>query len=287
MKKWMKMGLILSFTAVLSLVPSLAYGDERGLSEEEFAKICEDSCAKSRWMHPLLKNPAEDPFNYEFHYRDVILSDDGEGFIDNPEDIKEDRELSYGIILMDMADGYEVSYEYHITDNASDQETVVEGKTITPYYRAVPVGEADDSGEKQYTYFRNEPEEPPVIPSFPQNYDWKKHKGDSVSVYAHVTVRSLEDGQTYTFNSDGVNMVTNFYKDEPDCYKLAPTEIGVYTVKEGDTLQKIARSYYGSSDQWNYIYIRNKRVIRNPDLIHPELLLVIPDAKAIVPPYRY
>lgn len=289
MKKWMKMGLLLSLAAVLSLAPFPAYAEKEGLSEEEFAKVCEKSHAKSRWMNPPLKNPAEDPFNYEFHYRDVILSPDGEGFIDNQEDMKRDEDLAFGKVLMDMADGYEVSYEHHITDISSDQKTevVVEGKTITPYYRAVPVDGTAGSGEQEYTYFCNEPEEAPVIPNFPQNYNWKKHKGATLSVSALVTVRSLKDGQIYTFNSDGINEVTNLYKDKPDCYCLAPTEIGTYTVKEGDTLQKIARSYYGNSGQWNYIYIRNRRYIQNPDFIYPGTLLVIPDASLIVPPYIY
>lgn len=235
---------------------------------------------QTRSLHPPLKNPAADTFNYEFHYREILLSPDGKGFIDNTHDMSRYRNLAGGQILMDMADGYEISYEYHIKDFTSDDAdvTVIEGGKITPYYRAVPLSTASGSG-KQCTYISNEPEEPPIIPDFPKDYDWKSHGGTTLEVYPLVTVRSLKDGSTYTYTSR-VSYVTNLYKSKPDCYFLTPTDLEAYTIRKGDSLQKIAGHYYADSDDWIYILERNQDRIKNADMICPGTLIVIPNAEA-------
>jgi nucleoid-associated protein YgaU len=52
-----------------------------------------------------------------------------------------------------------------------------------------------------------------------------------------------------------------------------------HTVVKGDTLSKIAKVYYGSFKNWRAIYEANVDVIgKNPDLIQPGQVLVIPDA---------
>jgi len=49
-----------------------------------------------------------------------------------------------------------------------------------------------------------------------------------------------------------------------------------YTVKQGDSLWKIAQRFYGSGSQWRKIYEANKDKIKNPDLIYPGWVLKIP-----------
>jgi nucleoid-associated protein YgaU len=51
-----------------------------------------------------------------------------------------------------------------------------------------------------------------------------------------------------------------------------------YTVKKGDNLSKIAKQFYGDPGKWKKIHAANSDKIPNPDLIHPGLLLTIPDA---------
>lgn len=53
-----------------------------------------------------------------------------------------------------------------------------------------------------------------------------------------------------------------------------------YTIQEGDSLQKIAQKYYGSSDDWVYLLERNQDSIQNADRIYPGTLIVIPNAEA-------
>ena len=143
-----------------------------------------------------------------------------------------------------------------------------------------------DGLDKEYIYVSNKPEEVPVIPDFPRNYNWKNRKEKTLMVYPLVTVRSLKDGSTHSFEFR-ISSITNLDKDKPDCYFLGPTDVEAYTIKNGDSLQKIAEAYYGNSAQWIYILERNKNSIQNADLIHPGTLIVIPDAKAIIPPYIY
>lgn len=49
-----------------------------------------------------------------------------------------------------------------------------------------------------------------------------------------------------------------------------------YTVKRGDCLWNIARKYYGNGSQYTKIYNANRNKIRNPNLIYPGQVFVIP-----------
>lgn len=49
-----------------------------------------------------------------------------------------------------------------------------------------------------------------------------------------------------------------------------------YTVSSGDTLSRIARHFYGDSNQWSRIYEANRDTLNNPDLITPGQVLRIP-----------
>ena len=288
MKHFIKAQIMILCVTLLSSDPFLSYAGNGSLSEQEFLDVCEEKHASSsRTMYPPLKNPDETTFNYEFHYRDVLSSPDGKSFTDNPGAMNSDRDLAAGQIIMDMADGYEVSYEYHISGTASEpeDEIIVKGKTITPYYRAVQLDKTAGLN-KQYAYISNDPKEIPIIPDFPKDHDWKNYKAATLMVYTLVTVRSLKDGSSYSFESR-ISSITNLYKDKPDCYSLRPTDIGAYTVKKGDSLQKIAQAYYGNSAEWIYILERNKHYIQDADSIYPGTLIVIPNAALIVPPYTY
>jgi nucleoid-associated protein YgaU len=47
-------------------------------------------------------------------------------------------------------------------------------------------------------------------------------------------------------------------------------------VKRGDTLARIASIAMGSPAKWSAIYQANRAQIRNPSVIHPGQVLVIP-----------
>lgn len=50
-----------------------------------------------------------------------------------------------------------------------------------------------------------------------------------------------------------------------------------HTVKSGESLSKIAKHYYGDAMKYNQIFQANSGVLNNPDVIHPNQELVIPN----------
>lgn len=53
-------------------------------------------------------------------------------------------------------------------------------------------------------------------------------------------------------------------------------EDGVYTVKRGDNLSKIAKEVYGSREEWKTIYEANKGIIKNANILYAGQQLVLP-----------
>lgn len=50
-----------------------------------------------------------------------------------------------------------------------------------------------------------------------------------------------------------------------------------HTVASGETLGKIAKHYYGDAMKYKEIFEANSDILKNPDLIHPDQELVIPN----------
>ncbi|UII80175.1 LysM peptidoglycan-binding domain-containing protein [Flagellimonas sp. CMM7] len=50
-----------------------------------------------------------------------------------------------------------------------------------------------------------------------------------------------------------------------------------HTVKGGESLSKIAKHYYGDAMKYNKIFDANTNILSNPDVIHPDQVLVIPN----------
>lgn len=60
--------------------------------------------------------------------------------------------------------------------------------------------------------------------------------------------------------------------------KVADTSVYArHTVKSGETLGKIAKQYYGDASKYQKIFAANSDILKNPDLIHPDQELVIPN----------
>lgn len=63
---------------------------------------------------------------------------------------------------------------------------------------------------------------------------------------------------------------------QPTAVTPAEPEKQFYTVKKGDYLSKIAKEVYGNAKLYNVIFEANKPMLKNPDLIYPGQVLVIP-----------
>ena len=61
----------------------------------------------------------------------------------------------------------------------------------------------------------------------------------------------------------------------------ARADDGIYTVKKGDTLSKIAKEVYGDKNEWRNIYEANKDIIKNANILYAGQQLILPDASAV------
>ncbi len=50
-----------------------------------------------------------------------------------------------------------------------------------------------------------------------------------------------------------------------------------HTVKSGESLSKIAKHYYDDPMKYKQIFSANTNILSNPDVIHPDQVLVIPN----------
>ncbi len=50
-----------------------------------------------------------------------------------------------------------------------------------------------------------------------------------------------------------------------------------HVVKSGETLGKIAIQYYGKASKYQDIFKANSDILKNPDVIHPDQELIIPN----------
>lgn len=57
----------------------------------------------------------------------------------------------------------------------------------------------------------------------------------------------------------------------------------IYTVKKGDSLEKISSKFYGTSRKWRKIYEANSNVIKNPNHLRAGQKIVIPDLEEAAP----
>jgi nucleoid-associated protein YgaU len=53
-------------------------------------------------------------------------------------------------------------------------------------------------------------------------------------------------------------------------------EAQFHTVVSGDTLGKIAKTYYGNAMKYPVIFEANKPMLKSPDLIYPGQVLIVP-----------
>jgi len=50
-----------------------------------------------------------------------------------------------------------------------------------------------------------------------------------------------------------------------------------HVVKSGESLSKIAKQYYGDPMKYKAIFEANTGILKNPDVIHPDQELIIPN----------
>ena len=84
----------------------------------------------------------------------------------------------------------------------------------------------------------------------------------------------------------GMDACLGLYDEYYDTYDLVeeaaknpaeePAKDQTYTVVKGDCLSKIAKRFLGSGKEWKKIWEANRDKIKNPDLIYPGQVLILP-----------
>jgi nucleoid-associated protein YgaU len=81
-------------------------------------------------------------------------------------------------------------------------------------------------------------------------------------------------------NVDGISAVEDhLLVITPEPVAPPEPEKQFYTVKKGDYLSKIAKQVYGDARKYPIIFEANKPMLKDPDLIYPGQVLVIPPLK--------
>ena len=81
-------------------------------------------------------------------------------------------------------------------------------------------------------------------------------------------------------NVDGISAVEDhLLVITPEPIAPPEPEKQFYTVKKGDYLSKIAKQVYGDARKYPVIFEANKPMLKDPDLIYPGQVLVIPPLK--------
>jgi nucleoid-associated protein YgaU len=62
--------------------------------------------------------------------------------------------------------------------------------------------------------------------------------------------------------------------------EVQPQAVEKYTVKEGDTLQKISQKFYGTTKKWYSIYKANQETLKGPNKIFPGQVINIPTSSS-------
>jgi nucleoid-associated protein YgaU len=81
-------------------------------------------------------------------------------------------------------------------------------------------------------------------------------------------------------NINGISVVEDYLLIiRPEPVEPPEPEKQFYTVKKGDYLSKIAKEVYGDAKKYPVIFEANKPMLKNPDLIYPGQVLLIPPLK--------
>ena len=105
-----------------------------------------------------------------------------------------------------------------------------------------------------------------------------KIKGLNVA-FADETVTISGEADSLATKQKAVLMAGNVKGVEAvnDMLTVAEPKLNYYTIKSGDSLSKIAGSEYGDVHKWKALFEANREVIKDPDLIYPGQIILIPE----------
>ena len=110
-----------------------------------------------------------------------------------------------------------------------------------------------------------------------ESYEIKEDSKQGFDVVVSIKLKQYREFGTKTCKIVSENTVST-QNTRPTDNSPAPSTNKTYTVKKGDCLWNIAKSFYGNGSKYTVIYNANKDKIKNPNLIYPGQVLTIPAA---------
>ncbi len=118
------------------------------------------------------------------------------------------------------------------------------------------------------------------LPTSKELVPWKIHKGGQESAVQAPVARTEAPSKL----ADEEKMEAPNEPEEKEIEHAAPVArhhdktvaATVYTVRQGDTLEKIAHKVYGDGTQWRRIYKANKDKLKSPNRVYAGQRLVVP-----------
>ena len=200
-------------------------------------------------------------------------------------------DLNTGRQILILQEGYEMSFWYEI-DNGGEEVVRTPEQKVKPLY-AARKNERSSGPADEYCYEKDlEAAEQSVCYDLPQNFNYCSLGKGIVSVEFVARITEQRSGDSRVSVREAVYLDIPG-KGEPSIFNLKATDREMYRVKKGDTLQSIAEERYCDTALWPEIFQRNRRYIRNADLIYAGQMIVIPKTEAeiagdviVIPPRR-
>lgn len=114
-----------------------------------------------------------------------------------------------------------------------------------------------------------------------ENYEIKEDANQGFDVVVSIKLRQYKNFGTKTCNVtfEDTKPKVSVETTRPAETSPAPYTNKTYTVKKGDCLWNIAKTFYGNGAKYPSIFNVNKGKIKNPNLIYPGQVLTIPVLK--------
>lgn len=117
-----------------------------------------------------------------------------------------------------------------------------------------------------------------------EDYKIKEDYKEGSSVIVTISLKQYRDFSTKTLNITikqnktvaTANSTRSESTSNTNTSSSNQNTTRTYTVVKGDSLWKIAKKFYGNGSKYTTIYNANKDKIKNPNLIYPNQVLVIP-----------
>ena len=109
-----------------------------------------------------------------------------------------------------------------------------------------------------------------------EDYTLSENAKNGLDVEANINLKQYRDYSTKTVTVKTTAPAHQTATVTKQRETSSAPKTTTYTVKKGDCLWNIAKKYYGNGAQYTKIYNANKDKIKNPNLIYPGQVFIIP-----------